>query len=314
MLFNRLKKNLKARTSFLKQEKTNCYRLYDMDIPEYPFIVDIYSENAVVWPKFNEKIDQNPSEKLTELTNALAELLAIKSDHIFIKNRERKKGSSQYEKHSKYSEESQWINVFENDVVFKINLSDYLDCGLFMDHRPLRKQLKKISHDSIKDKSLLNLFSYTCSISVAAALAGFKTTSVDLSNTYLNWGKENFKLNDLKPEDHEFLKKSAISFLEDEKNINEKFDIIFLDPPTFSNSSSMENIFEVEKDHPFLVEECVKRLKPEGVLYFSNNKRKFSLSSEIAENYNVKDVSEKSIPLDFRDKKIHSLFEIRDKK
>lgn len=307
MIENRLRKNLKSRSSFLKQENTNCFRLYELDIPEYPFIVDIYGDFAVVWPKLNPKLDKNPKEKISEITKAIEKVFSMNQKNIFIKERQRKKGKEQYEKLFNYQGKNTVTTlVQENGIQFQVNLSDYLDCGLFMDHRPLRKNISKMKGAG---KTFLNIFSYTCSVSVVAALASFKTTSVDLSNTYLNWGKENFSLNNLKIKDHQFIKESALDYLSKEQE--NQFDLIFLDPPTFSNSKSMEKTFEVEKDQKYLISHCMKLLKQDGVLYFSNNKTTFQLLKSINENFAVKDISLKSIPNDFRNKKVHHLFEIR---
>ncbi len=311
MIHNKLKKNLKKCQSSLKQEKTEAFRLYDMDIPEYPFIIDVYKNHVIIWPKSNPKIDGEKKHHLDETIEALKKIFLLTSEHIHIKDKSKQKGPFQYKK---LNEKKQSLTIKENDISYLINLSDYLDVGLFLDHRPMRKWLKK---NKTHSKSLLNLFSYTCSISVAAASSGHKTTNVDLSKTYLEWGQENFTLNNLDIKDHQFIKMSVIDFLNEKalsRSVLEeghRYDIIFLDPPTFSNSKSMKDKFEVEDDQLFLIKNCMKLLKEEGVLYFSNNKKTFKLKEEIFDQFNIKDISLKSIPLDFRNKKIHQLFEIK---
>jgi 23S rRNA (cytosine1962-C5)-methyltransferase/23S rRNA (guanine2445-N2)-methyltransferase / 23S rRNA (guanine2069-N7)-methyltransferase len=161
-----------------------------------------------------------------------------------------------------------------------------------------------------KDKTFLNLFCYTGAVSVFAALGGAKTTSVDMSQTYLRWAQDNFAANDLNPEQHTFVNADVLEWLR-LQNGHLKYDVIFLDPPTFSNSKKMQDSFEVERDQDFLVNTCMSMLNPDGVLYFSNNKRKFKLNPELMSKYKVKDISEESIPQDFHDKKIHVCFEIR---
>ncbi len=187
-----------------------------------------------------------------------------------------------------------------------MNLWDYLDTGLFLDHRPIRYQLTKGKHQG----RLLNLFCYTGSISVAAAKAGMETYNVDMSRTYIDWAQENFLANELDPADHEFVQEDALQFLANPGMCGE-FDMIFLDPPTFSNSKRMEGDFDVERDQVKLVQQAAKLLKSSGVLYFSNNKRKFRLDSALSKEFKIKDISADTIPQDFHDQKIHHCFEIR---
>ena len=292
--------------SLLGKENLQAFRLYHLDIPEYPYIIDVLLDQVVLWPKTNPKIDQNKGKHLDETIAALKQLLDVNEDKIHIKWRDRKKGLKQYQKmgHQKES-----IIVEENGIKFLINLTDYLDYGLFLDHRPFRNKLKK---NTFQKSTLLNLFSYTCSISVAAAIGGMETTSVDISNTYLNWGKENFRLNEIDPQKHSFIKESSLSYLKKTALENNKFDLIFLDPPTFSNSKSMDKEFEVEKDQVFLVDHCMQLLSKDGILFFSNNKKRFKINPILNQKYQIKDVSLKSIPADFRDKHIHHLFEIKN--
>lgn len=306
MIQNRLKKNLKSRKPWLT-EKIEAFRLYDRDIPEYPFIVEIFKDQAVVWKKTDEQIDKGKEHHFQELLEAIEEVMGISKKSIHIKERNRQSGAEQYEK---LNRKKDTFTVNEFKAQYLVNLHDYLDTGLFLDHRPLRKEIQKIK--DAKDKSMLNLFCYTGSVSIAAALAGFKTTSIDLSKTYLDWTSQNFEVNQIDQKHHQIIRADVLDWLK--QDIQQTYDLIFFDPPTFSNSKKMEETFEVEKDHIWMIKSCMNRLNPKGVLYFSNNKRKFKLAQEIKEEYEVFDITEKSIPPDFHDKKIHHLFKIGHKK
>jgi len=306
MIQNRLKKNLKSRKPWLN-EKIEAFRLYDRDIPEYPFIVEIFKDQAVVWKKTDEQIDKGKEHHFHELLEAIEEVMGISKESIHIKERNRQSGAEQYEKLNR-KKDTFTINEFK--AQYLVNLHDYLDTGLFLDHRPLRKEIQKLK--DAQDKSMLNLFCYTGSVSIAAALAGFKTTSIDLSKTYLDWTSQNFEANRIDHKHHQIIRADVLDWLK--QDIQQTYDLIFFDPPTFSNSKKMEDMFEVEKDHIWMIKSCMNRLNPDGVLYFSNNKRKFKLAPEIGEEYEVFDITEKSIPPDFHDKKIHHLFKIGHKK
>lgn len=306
MIQNRLKKNLKSRKPWLT-EKIEAFRLYDRDIPEYPFIVEIFKDQAVVWKKTDEQIDKGKEHHFQELLEAIEEVMGISKESIHIKERNRQSGAEQYEK---LNRKKDTFTVNEFKAQYLVNLHDYLDTGLFLDHRPIRKEIQKIK--DAKDKSMLNLFCYTGSVSIAAALAGFKTTSIDLSKTYLDWTSQNFEVNQIDQKHHQIIRADVLDWLK--QDIQQTYDLIFFDPPTFSNNKKMEETFEVEKDHIWMIKSCMKRLNPNGVLYFSNNKRKFKLAQEIKEEYEVFDITEKSIPPDFHDKKIHHLFKIGHKK
>lgn len=308
IILNRLRKNLKNRKNLVKNSKLTAYRLYEKDIPEYPYIVDIYNDHAVVYEK-GKKIDSDdPSatslqkEHQKHIETALLKILQIPMLKVIFKKRQKQKGKSQYNQICKKDE---FFPVDENGMKFLVNLFDYLDTGLFLDHRPLRKIIK----DTALNKTVLNLFSYTGSISVAAAMGGGKVTTVDMSKTYLDWAEDNFWENQIDPEMHQFIQTDVIKYLEDP--LKEKYDIIVLDPPSFSNSKRMEDVFDIQEDHSWMIQNLMKSLSPTGVLYFSNNFRKFKLDEKIFEDYHVKDITKKSIPMDFRDMRIHVCFEIR---
>jgi len=303
---NRLIKNYKHRRKLAKKWPTDCFRLYEKDIPDYPFIIDVYGTSAIIY-YLGKDFDQVGEKK--EYPNLvkkyLCEILNTKLANIYFKERKKQKGISQY---NKTARKDQKIIVNELTAKFEINLSDYLDSGLFLDHRPLRK----VINENIQGKSFLNLFSYTCSVSVLSALGGATTTSVDLSKTYLEWGKRNFSLNEIDQNSHQFINKDCLQYLNELKN-DIFYDVIFIDPPTFSNSKKLEDDFEVESFQDQLVDKSISHLAKDGLIYFSTNKKTFKLSNHIIEKYDVKDISQQSIPFDFRDKKIHYCFEIRVK-
>ena len=307
MIRNRLEKNFKRLKPWAERHQIEAYRIYERDIPDYPFIVDRYKDHFLVYDRGIDAIDskEGKREHFPETIAALQDLFKVSEDKIIVKRRERQKGESQYER---IDTSGHTMTVRESQALFQVNLYDYLDTGLFLDHRLMRQEIFSLA----KDKDVLNLFSYTGSVSVFAALGGGRTVSVDMSATYTRWAQENFKLNGISPRGHEFITENALEFLANEFQPR-KFDVIFLDPPTFSNSKKMEESFEVEREQEFLVDNCMRMLKPGGVLFFSNNKRSFKLLPSLSERFLVKDITAKTIPKDFRDPKIHHVFELRAK-
>lgn len=303
MIYNRLLKNYKKLKNWIRSDKIEAYRLYDRDIPEYPFIIDCYGGYLVLYDRRNQEIDYTfeKSANLDNMMNALSKLFLESPKQIILKERRKQKGISQYEK---ISRKQKYISITEGPCQFLVNIWDYLDTGLFLDHRPLRK----IIYKQAKDKKILNLFSYTGSISVAGAIGGGLITSVDLSNTYLNWAHDNFKHNNIDVNQHEFIRDNVVEYLNLSQNSSRKFDLIILDPPTFSNSKRMEEIFDVQKDHFQLISNCLNLLKDEGLLYFSTNKKKFKYDPAINEIAKLRDISNKTIPQDFRDNNIHHCY------
>lgn len=302
---NRIEKNSKVLSPWAEKHQIEAYRLYERDIPEYPYIVDRYRDVFVIYDRGNEFLDTKESKRghFDELITALKELFNATDSQLIIKRRERQKGESQYEK---IGASGETLVIRESQALFRVNLYDYLDTGLFLDHRLMRQKIFK----EAKDKDFLNLFSYTGSVSVFAALGGARTVSVDMSATYTRWAEENFELNKIPLAGHEFVNRNAIEYLTD-RTIERRFDLIFLDPPTFSNSKKMDASFEVERDQDLLVDNCMRLLKPNGTLYFSNNKRSFKLSPALMQRYSTRNITEKTIPKDFRDPKVHHVFEIR---
>lgn len=310
VLKNRLQKNYKKLKSFLQKSGIEAYRLYNKDIPEYPYLIDIYDKNAVIYEQGKKLGEEDETKRLAhqkDIESAIKEIFSISEDHQHFKIRQKQKGNEQYRPLDPRSNDYFVIN--EPPLKFWVNLSRYLDTGLFLDHRPLRQHLIQ----NAQDKKVLNLFSYTCSLSVAAAKGGAEVTSVDMSRTYLDWGIENFILNDLDHEIHRFIQADVLKELKALIDEKEKFDIIILDPPSFSNSKRMEEDLDVERDHPILIRDCMKLLQLDGTLYFSTNKRRFELHSIVSGQYAVKEISQWSIPQDFHHSEIHRAFMIRHK-
>lgn len=240
---NRLQKNLKRLKPLAEKHQIEAFRLYDRDIPEFPSLIDIYSDHILLYDRRDPVIDHTP-EKLSHFhstISALKEIFQVSDDKLVIKSRQRQKGESQYER---MSETGRFMTVRESQALFQVNLFDYLDTGLFLDHRLMRQKIFSLA----KGKDVLNLFSYTGSVSVFAALGDAKSvTSIDLSKTYTEWAQENFKLNKIKMGPHRFLTADVLQYL-GESAVKPEYDLIFLDPPTFSNSKKMEDNFEVERE------------------------------------------------------------------
>jgi len=306
---NRLRKNYKKLEKWAAQEGVSCWRLYDADLPEYNAAVDVYNDYLRI-QEYAAPQDIPPAvakDRLWHLLDSLHQHLPFDASKMTLKVRQRQSGAKQYQK----EEQLNWTTVVhEYGVQFEVNLTDYLDSGLFLDHRWARKTLGKMA----KDKNVLNLFAYTCSASVHAALGGAKeVVSVDLSRTYLDWGVRNFTLNGLQDPNYQFIQADCLQWLR-EQPPQQRFDLIFLDPPTFSNSKRMEDHFDVQRDYVQLLKLASRLLSDDGVILFSNNKRKFKLDNNaIAEiGLTAEDLTQASIPLDFaRNKNIHNLFKVR---
>ena len=304
---NRLKKNRKNLKGWLKSNRIEAYRLYDGDIPEFNVAIDVYGEYLVIQeyaaPKTIE--EQKAKQRLQEVIYWAPKVLDIPTDKVILKTRAKQKGSNQYQRIDK-SKQSLTIN--EHGAHFKINLWDYLDTGLFLDHRKTRQIVAKKS----QGKTLLNLFAYTGSISVQAAVHGASAiTTVDMSNTYLNWAQDNFLLNKLSGHKYQFIQADCLDWL---KTNTTKFDIIFIDPPTFSNSKRMEDSFDVQRDHIVLIADALKSLNRGGEIFFTNNKRNFKIDVDALKTLGLKvePMSELTRDKDFaRNKHIHNSWSIK---
>ena len=299
---NRIKKNLKQLKKWAKKEGVDSYRIYDADLPDYKVAIDKYLDYVVI-QEYTAPMDIPESVTKRRLTDVLITLpgaIDIDPDNIILKTREKQKGTNQYEKIQTNKLE---LITTEYGAKFKLNLKEYLDTGLFLDHRLTRKLVGAKS----KGKDVLNLFAYTGSASVHAALGGAKSVkTVDMSNTYTNWAKENFALNGLNDDKYQFVQANCMQWI---KTTHDKFDLIFIDPPTFSNSKRMEDSFDVLRDHVALLSSLIKLLNPNAEIIFSNNKRKFKMEIEALEalNFTVKNIDDQTLPLDFkRNPQIHN--------
>ena len=299
---NRLQKNKKNLKNWVKKEQIECYRIYDADIPEYNVAVDVYGEYLVIQEYAAPKtIEENKvTKRLQEVIYFAPKVLDVPTEKVILKTRAKQRGSNQYQK---VAESKQSIVMSEYGAKLKINLWDYLDTGLFLDHRKTRQIVAKKS----KGKSLLNLFAYTGSVSLQAALHGAESiTTVDMSNTYLNWAQDNFKLNNLSGHKYQFVQADCLKWLKDN---TQTFDIIFIDPPTFSNSKRMEDSFDVQRDHSKVITDALKCLSPGGEIIFTNNKRNFKMDVEAIEKLGLvaKNISDMTRDKDFeRNKHIHN--------
>ncbi len=303
---NRLKKNIKATRQAAKKEGVDCYRIYDADIPEYNVAIDRYADHAVIFEYAAPKsVDESSARRrLADVLVIAAEVLDVPPGNIVMKVREKQRGEKQYEK---LSAERQEFTVQEYQAKFLVNLKDYLDTGLFLDHRITRKLVGELA----KDKQVLNLFAYTGTASVHAALGGARSvTTVDMSNTYLEWAQRNFAVNGLKGRQYQFFKADCMQWV---RRCQQRYDLIFLDPPTFSNSKGMQKSFDVLRDHVELLRMVKSILAPGGTLIFSNNHRRFKIDAEALEalGLEVKDITAQTIPFDFkRNAKIHNCWQL----
>ena len=303
MFANRLRKNYKHLRYWAQRQNIECYRVYDADLPEYAYAVDIYKDHAVLQEYAPPAtVDAAKAEqRRQDVLRVVPEVLELPAKQIIVKQRSRQRGTAQYEK---LSERRQWMVVTEGRAQLRVNLHDYLDTGLFLDHRLLRLRFAQLQPGT----RFLNCFCYTASASVHAALAGAVTTNVDMSQTYLNWAEENFRLNHLALDKHQFVHYDCVEWLQ---VAQDKFDVIFLDPPSFSNSKRMQDTLDIARDHEILIRACMRLLAPQGVLYFSTNFRRFQLSPSIMEEYTVRDISLETIDTDFkRNAKIHQCFRL----
>lgn len=290
-LLNRLRKNSKALQKWLEQSKTECYRLYDADIPELNVAIDIYRQHLHVqeYAAPSSVNEQKASERFA-IVRATLEIIFPDAAGIHCKVRRRQKSGKQYERHD---DKQAFIEVQEGAARLLVNLDDYLDSGLFLDHRPMRLKLAEWS----REKRFLNLFCYTGAATIHAAVGGAKSSvSVDLSPTYLQWARANLALNGLGESSHRFVQADVMSWL---PSCRDQFDLIFVDPPTFSNSKRTQNDFDVQEHHAEMIDLLMRRLEPGGKLVFSNNFRRFVLDESLKQRYRVEDITKDSIPADF---------------
>ncbi|AJE08981.1 bifunctional 23S rRNA (guanine(2069)-N(7))-methyltransferase RlmK/23S rRNA (guanine(2445)-N(2))-methyltransferase RlmL [Mannheimia haemolytica] len=305
---NRLTKNIKKIEKWAKQQGIDAYRLYDADLPEYNLAVDRYGDHIVVQEyQAPKNIDeQKARQRLLDAVSATLYVTGVETNKLVLKVRQKQKGTNQYEK---LANKGEYFYVNEYGAKLWVNLTDYLDTGLFLDHRLTRKMVGEMA----KGKTFLNLFAYTGSATVQAALNGAKsTTTVDMSNTYLNWAEQNLELNNLSLRHHRLFQADCLQWLAE---CRERFELIFVDPPTFSNSKRMENSWDVQRDHIELMKQLKRILTADGTIVFSNNKRGFKMDFDglAALGLTAENISHKTLPLDFeRNPQIHNCWIVKN--
>jgi len=297
MFANRLHKNIREFKRWLRDEDISCYRLYDADMPEYAIAVDIY-EGERRWVHVQEYAAPNTIDpekalgRLREAMSVIREVLEVPDEQLFLKVRQQHKGGSQYEK---LGDAKHFHEVLEYGCRLLVNFEDYLDTGLFLDHRLTRRMVGQLANG----RSFLNLFAYTGAATVHAARAGaVRTTTVDMSNTYLDWADQNFMLNGIRGVAHELIQANCLDWIADMRNQRE-YDVIFLDPPTFSTSKRMSGTLDIQRDHAELIRQTMWLLAEQGTLVFSTNREKFKLDVDALTDYQITDITANTIPPDF---------------
>lgn len=312
MLANRLERMFRHLRKWARRTDVACFRIYEKDIPDQPLIIDWYDGRALVYAMRRKK-DETEFQRFAWLAEVEEEVRAglglpepedAEEDRLFFKERFERKGGVQYQR---VAEERREFVVPEQGHRFLVNLSDYHDTGLFLDHRNTRKMVQ----NEAAGKRFLNLFAYTSSFSVYAAAGGAESTvSVDISNTYLEWSRRNFELNGLDPTTNRLERADVLQWLPQAAADRRQFDLIVCDPPTFSNSKKMRGFFDVDVMHPELINGCLKLLAPGGTLYFSTNFRGFQLREDELAPCHLKEITAQTIPEDYRNKKIHRCWRI----
>lgn len=298
MFRNRLTKVYRHVGKQARRQGISCYRVYDHDLPEFPFCIEIYEENIYLaeYKRRHSLTEEEHEQWLEDCIQIISEILELPSDNVYIKQRQRKQGRlGQYQR---VATEEAFFMAKEAGLTFKVNLSDYLDTGLFLDHRITRGMVR----DESKDKRVLNLFCYTASFSVYAAAGGAASvTSVDLSKTYLKWGEDNMQLNDLyDPQKHLYEHADVKQYLDTLKPGS--FDLVIMDPPTFSNSKRMVDFLDIQRDHVELLNKTLRAVSDGGVIYFSTNYRRFVMEQDKIHSSSIRDITKATTPFDFQGK------------
>ena len=311
MFANRLRKNLDTLGKWARREQVHCWRAYDADMPEYSFAIDLYGDGAGARYAYVQEYaapatvaEEKVRARRAEAVSVLPEVLGLDEERIWFRTRRRRKGLDPY---TKLASEQEFHEVVEGGLRFLVNFDDYLDTGIFLDHRLTRARLRELAGG----KRFLNLFSYTGTASVYAAAGGAtSTTSVDMSRTYLDWTRRNLELNGFAGREHVLVQADALEWLRSAPAAG--WDLIFLDPPTFSNSKRMEGTLDVQRDHIGLLQQTARLLAPGGLLVFSTNYTRFELDAAALPALQVEDISRATIPRDFtRNAKIHRCYLIQ---
>jgi len=311
MFSNRLKKNVKHLKKWARKNNVSCYRVYDADIPQYAVAIDKY-ENWIHVQEYQapKTVDQNRAfQRINDVIDVVADILETSQEKVVLKVRKKQQGSAQYHRQDPCNNRARdhKITIHENGLKFIINMYDYIDTGLFLDHRNTRQLIKTLANK----RSFLNLFAYTGSATVYAAAGGASsTTTVDMSNTYLNWAKENLSINGYSDNvyassKHKFIREDCLKWMQQAIQDDQKYQLIFVDPPTFSNSKKMETSLDIIRDHAALLSGCLALLADDGQIIFSTNARSFKLDSSIKEECFIKEITAKTTTEDFRRKPLH---------
>jgi 23S rRNA G2069 N7-methylase RlmK/C1962 C5-methylase RlmI len=302
MLGNRVAKNVRHLRKWARREGVSCYRVYDRDIPEIPVVIDWYEGRLYVAEYLRSTAEPRPEQWLDGMAAGVARALDVATDKVFTKRRQRQRGRPQYER---LAATGARFEVSEGGHSFYVNLVDYLDTGLFLDHRRTRARIER----EARGKRFLNLFCYTGSFTVYAAAGGaVESVNVDMSQRYLDWAADNLELNQLDSANHHFVCDDVLEFIADPERMPERFDLAVLDPPTFSNSKRMSGVLDLQRDHVGLINQTMRLLSGDGVLYFSTNSRRFKLDGEGIAAASVEEVTATTIPKDFRNQRIHRCF------
>ncbi len=298
---NRLRKNSKHWDKWARRQGLSCYRLYDRDLPDYPLAIDRYAQHLHVqefettWKGDDAAYDAWREDCIV----VLGEVLDVPRERIHFKQRRRQRGLAQYEKTGESGEE---FIVEEHGLKFWVNLDAYLDSGLFLDHRITRRLVRERAGGA----RFLNLFAYTGSFTVYAAAGGaLSSMTVDMSNTYQDWSRRNFLLNGMNLDSHQRVRVDVFQFLREAHERGDRYDLIVMDPPSFSNSKKMQGVLDVQRDHIELIEGCLRILSAQGELFFSNNRRGFKLDEAALAGHPIRNLSRQTVPEDFTNKKIH---------
>ena len=297
MFANRLRKNMRSLARWARRSEVECYRLYDADLPEYALAIDFYrgEESWVYVQEYAPPPTVDALKAAARRDAALAmisDLTGVPENRVFFKLRQRQKDRAQY---TKFAEEGRFVAVNEGGYRFAVNFTDYIDTGLFLDHRTTRGIIQTLA----AGRHFLNLFGYTGAASVYATFGGAaSTTTVDLSHTYLEWARRNFNLNRIDTGAHAFIQADCLEWIQEPAQSKARYGLIFLDPPTFSNSKRMAGSFDVQRDHEALIEDAIELLSADGVLLFSTNSKHFKLRVSLP-GIDIEDITRDTIPLDF---------------
>lgn len=305
---NCIRKNYRHLRKWAKRTETDSFRIYDREINHYPLAIDFYAGRFCVHYFSKHREEEEPEPAFAEeVEDALCSIFATTREMIYWRTRIRRRKLEQYEKADLTND---FFTVYEYGLKFRVNLLDYLDTGLFLDHRETRKLIGSLS----EGKRVLNLFAYTCAFSIHAAAGGASyTKSVDMSKTYTAWGRENFRLNGFSEKNHVILREDCLKFLDEEIASKGRYDLIIIDPPTISRSKKMTQMFDIQLDYLSLINKGMKLLNPEGTLFFSTNSRRFIFDETLQDRLKVIEISHKTLPLDFHDPKIHRCWKISKK-